>query len=140
MKKKVETYALFVCFLCVFVFMISLGTMSYSIVKIFRPELTIPSYVYEKYQTNDLFWSNLTSEHNGEVKQEQEKRPSNEELTTQRTNELKISIKSEYRSGFQLFIQSFIYVLTSGLIWLSHIFLVRSSRKNDSDSISQDRI
>ena len=53
MKSKLEIYALSVCFATVIILIISLGIGSYSIVKISAPSLTMSSYYYDQYLTNN---------------------------------------------------------------------------------------
>lgn len=125
MKSKLEIYALSVCFAAVVCLVISAGIGGYAVFEIVTPELTISSYKYDKYQTNDDYWkskSSCSKEETNEV------RPSEEELTKKRLEALSIEIKAEKRGGFQSLIKCFTFIFVSGLTLLIHWKIAKKSR------------
>lgn len=127
MKSKLEIYALSVCFAAVVCLVISTGIAGYSIFEIFVPELTMKSYQYNKYQTNEAFWENMSS--NSCSEGEKLVRPAEEELTKQRLKGFSVEIKAEKRGGFQSLIKCFMFILASGVALIIHWKISQKSRE-----------
>lgn len=125
MKSKLEIYALSVCFASVVCLIISFGIAGYSIIEIFKPELTMTPYEYDRYQTNDNYWEYKRPHRDNE---EKETRPSEEKLSKQRLDEYAIELKSEERGGLQTLIQSMMFVLVSGIALLIHWIIAKKAR------------
>src|SRR5262245_51758424 len=119
MKSKVEIYALAICFAAMVCLVISGSVAGYSIFEIAAPEITMPSYNYERYQTNEAYWQSKRSCCSKDQEQNEPK-PSDETLTKQRLDGYAIEIKSQQRSGFQALIKSLMYILVSGITLFIH--------------------
>ena len=125
LKSKLEIYALAVCFMSVICLVVSFGIAGYSIVEMFKPELTMASYTYERYQTNDNYWEGRRSSRNSETK---EIRPSEEVLSKQRRDEYSAALRGKERSGFQALIKSLMFILAGGITLLVHWQIANRSR------------
>jgi hypothetical protein len=125
MKSKLEIYALAVCFTAVVCLIISVGIAGYSIIRIIDPELTMTSYNYGKYQTNDQYWQ---SKRTCSKDEEKEKRPSDTELTNQRVEAFQVEIQNEKRASFQALIQSLIFIVVGATTLLIHWRLAKKAR------------
>ncbi len=124
MKNKLEIYALSVCFAAVVCIIISAGAAGYSVFSVVTPELTMSAYKYDDFQSNDAYWKSKQS-----CSKESEKpRPSEEELTKQRTEAFAIAIAAEKREGFQSLIRCFMFLLVSGVTLLIHWKIAKSAR------------
>src|SRR4051812_26499256 len=111
MKSKLEIYALAVCFAAVVCLVISTGIAGYAVFEIAAPELTMRSYTYEKYQTNDSYFENKRPCCSEEKKQ----RPSEDTLTKQRVDAFAVELKGEKREGFQTLIKCLMFLVVSGI-------------------------
>lgn len=125
MKSKLEIYALAVCFAAVVCLVISMGIAGYSILKIAVPKLTMESYAYDRYQTNDAYWNNRP--YCGE-KEKPKARPGEQELTKQRLDEFAVKINAEQREGLQALIQCLMFIIVSGIILLIHWKIAKKAR------------
>ncbi len=125
MKSKLEIYALSVCFAAVVCIIISAGVAGYSIFSIVTPELTMSAYKYDDFQTNDAYWKSKRSCSKAE---KEEVKPSEEELTKQRTEAFAIAISAEKREGFQSLIKCFMFLLVSGITLIFHWKIAKNSR------------
>ena len=125
MKSKLEIYALSVCFAAVVCIIISAGIAGYSVFSVITPELTMSGYSYDKFQSNEAYWkskSSCSKEEKSDVK------PSEEELTKQRTEAFSVAINAEKREGFQSLIKCFMFLLVSGITLLIHWKIARNAR------------
>jgi len=127
MKSKLEIYALSVCFVSVFCLVISLGLGSYALVEISAPELTMSSYNYDQFQSNEAYWSKNTPYCGKGC--EAVVKPGKDELAKQRIEAFKIAKKSEARSGFQSLIKCSLFILLSTLALLIHFKIAKKSRE-----------
>ena len=126
MKTKLEIYALSVCFAAVVCLVISMGIAGYSIFEITEPQLTIDSYKYNKYQTNEAYWKSKAS--CGKEDKVEEK-PGDEALTRQRIEAFSIEIKGVEREGFQALIRCFMFILVSSIALYIHWKIAKKSRE-----------
>jgi hypothetical protein len=124
MKSKVEIYALSVCFAAVVCLIISFGIAGYSIIEIVNPELTMSSYKYDQYQTNEDYRKNMDSCE----KEEKTETKIDEELTKQRIAAFAVAVKSEKREGFQSLIQCLMFILVSSITLLIHWKIAQRAR------------
>lgn len=125
MKSKLEIYALAVCFAAVVCLVISMGIAGYSIFEIAFPKITMQSYNYEKYQTNDAYWKSKKSyDENYKGKA----RPNEEELTKQRLDEFALEIKEEQRKGLQTLIQCLMFIIVSSVVLFIHWKIAKKAR------------
>ena len=125
MKSKLEIYALSVCFAAVVCIIISAGIAGYSIFSIVTPELTMSAYKYDDFQTNEAYWKSKSSCSKSE---KEEVKPSEEELTKQRTEAFAVAISAEKREGSQSLIQCFMFLFVSGITLIIHGKIAKSSR------------
>lgn len=125
MKSKLEIYALSVCFAAVVCLAISMGIAGYSIFQITAPVLTMNSYKYDKYQTNESYWKSKAS---CSKEEKAESKPGEEALTKQRIEAFSIEVKGVQREGFQALIQCFMFILVSSIALLIHWKIAQKSR------------
>jgi hypothetical protein len=125
MKSKLEIYALSVCFASVVCLVISAGIAGYSIFEIAAPELTMNSYRYDKYQTNEAFWK---SEVSRSKEKQTEVKPDEEALTKQRLAAFAVEVKAEKREGAQTLVRCFMFILVSGIALFIHWKIAKKSR------------
>ena len=123
MKSKLELYALSVCFASVVCLVVSAGIGGFSIVEIIAPELTMSSYKYDKYQTNETFWKDACSKDEAAGN-----KPGAEVLTKQRTEEFAVEITAERREGFQTLVRCLMFILASGTALLVHWNIAKKAR------------
>lgn len=97
MKSKLEIYALTVCFAAVVCLVVSAGIAGYAAFRIATPELTLSSYNYDKFQTNEAFWKSRGDSCSDE--KTTEVRPGEEVLTKQRLEAFSLELKGEERAG-----------------------------------------
>jgi hypothetical protein len=116
MKSKLEIYALAICFAAVVCLVISTGIAGYAVFEIASPDLTMRSYTYEKYQTNDSYFENKRPC----CSKEKEPRPSEDTLTKQRLEAFSVELKGEQREGFQTLIKCFMFIAVSGIALVVH--------------------
>jgi len=125
MKSKLEIYALAVCFAAVVCLVISVSVVGYSIIRIVNPALTMPSYNYNRYQTNDRFWDSIRSRAED---QSTVKRPPEQDLTKQRLEALTIDLEGEKRDGLQSLIRALMFVVVGAVVLLLHWRIARKAR------------
>ena len=125
MKSKLEIYGLAVCFASVVCLVISISIAGYSIIQIVDPELTITSYNFDRYQSNDRFWE---TKQTCSKDQAAVKRPSEEDLTKQRLEALRIEIKGEKRNGLQSLLHALIFVMVGTVTLLLHWRIAKKAR------------
>ncbi|MEK6653291.1 MAG: hypothetical protein AABY50_10205 [Nitrospirota bacterium] len=128
-KSMLEIYALAVCFATIVCFVISLGVALYSVVEIANPAFTMNSYQYSRYQSNDAYWLSRVNDYGNKEKEMQ--RPSEDELTKQRTEGYRLAIISEKRDGFQGLTKTTIILLIDAVVFLIHWRLARRARETN---------
>lgn len=126
MKSKLEIYALTVCFAAVVCLVVSAGIAGYAAFRIATPELTLSSYNYDKFQTNEAFWKSRGDSCSDE--KTTEVRPGEEVLTKQRLEAFSLELKGERREGWQSIIGSLIFILVSGVALLIHWKIAQQAR------------
>ena len=129
MKSKLEIYALSVCFAAMICVVISSGIGGYAFVRVLNPELTMSSYQYDQYQTNDAYWARDNYQYADDTTQVN--RPSEKELTTKRVALFAIAKNSEKREGMQTLTGSFIFLFTGLITLLIHLVVAKKSRAKD---------
>jgi hypothetical protein len=125
MKSKLEIYALAVCFAAVVCLVISISIAGYSVIQIADPELTINSYKYDKYNSNDSFWE---TKHGRSKDQGAVQRPPEDQLTKQRLEELRTELRGEKRSGLQSLIHALMFAVVGAVTLLIHWRIARKAR------------
>jgi len=126
MKSKLEIYALSVCFAAVLCLVISIGIAGYSIIEIAAPKLTMNSYEYKNYQTNNAYWK---SEYSCNEKEKARVRPSEEELTKQRLAAFALRVEGEQREGFQSLIKCLMFIFIASIALFVHWRIAKNARK-----------
>ena len=126
-KSLLEIYALAVCFITIVCFVISLGVALYSIVEIANPEFAMNSYQYSRYQSNNAYWLSISSLNDYRNKEMQ--RPSEEELTKQRTEAYRLAVILEIRDGYQGLTKTTIIFLIAIVVFFIHWRIARSARE-----------
>ncbi len=128
MKKSIlEIYALAVCFATTVCFVIALGIALYSVIQIMNPEFTLGSYEYNRHQSNVAFWKSCDKRYGSN--KEEKKRPSEAELTKQRLESYRTTLKSEQRDAFQTLTKSSIVIIIDVIFFLAHWFIARRARE-----------
>jgi hypothetical protein len=125
MKSKLEIYALAVCFAAVVCLVISISIAGYSIIQIAQPDLTIHSYKFDKYQTNQRFWESRQSCSKDKVSM---KKPAEVELTEQRLEALRIELNGEKRNGLQGLIHALMFVVVGAVTLFLHWRIAKKAR------------
>ena len=127
-------YALAVCFSAVICCIVGVAGGTYDLVRVAKPELTLPSYEYRRHQTNyDFFcsrsgYSPAESEfpHPGcerpALYQELER---DAEAAAVRENSYRIVLETESRGGLQGLLRMSILVIVAVLLFLAHWRLAR---------------
>lgn len=127
MKSKLEIYALAICFASMITLVISLSIAGYGVFRIALPDLTINSYSYDMFQTNDAYWKRNSS--SCSKNKEKKERPTEDELTKQRLAAYEIELKGERRDGFQSLIQCSLFIIISSLVLLIHWRIAKRARE-----------
>jgi len=126
-KSILEVYALAVCFTTIVCFVVALGIAMYDIIQISNPEFSLISYEYNRHQSNDAFWESYKNRYDN--KDKELKRPTEEELTKQRTESYKQAIKSERRDAFQSITLASIILVIDAIVFLVHWRVARRARE-----------
>jgi hypothetical protein len=128
-KSLLEIYALAVCFATIVCFVISLGVAIYSIVEIINPKFTMNSYEYKRYQSNDAYWLSRVDDYRNKEKDMQ--RPSEDELTKQKTEGYRLAVISEKRDGYQGLTKTAIIILINIVVFFIHWRIARRARETN---------
>jgi hypothetical protein len=129
MKKTIlEIYALAVCFVSIICFVVCLGVAGYSLVQIAKPDFTMRSYDFDNYQSNDTYWKKKEGCGGCSKEDKPTIRPSESELTKQRTEAFSLEKASEQRDGEQTLVKTLIIMLVDALAFLIHWRIARSAR------------
>jgi len=128
-KSLLEIYALAVCFATIVCFVVSLGVAIYSIIEIINPEFTMNSYEYKRYQSNDAYWLSRVEDYRNKEKEMQ--RPSEDELTKQRTEGYRLAVIAEKRGGYQGITKTAIVILINIVVFFIHWRIARRSRETN---------
>ncbi len=131
MKSKLEIYALSVCFISVVCLVLSLGIGSYALVSMNYPSLTMHSYQYEQYLTNEAYWKsygrscpmNPMTDDCKDIE-----KPADDVITREREKAFETAQKNEVRSGFQTLIKSLIFIFFSTIALFVHWRIANKSR------------
>ena len=127
MKSKLEIYSLCVCFASIVSLVISMGIGSYSLVVISAPNITMNTYIYDKYQTNDSYWEKNKPRCKENCKNRE--RPKEETLKTERLNAFKTAINGESRRGFQSLLKCLFFVIFSIITLAIHWKIAKRCRE-----------
>lgn len=131
MKKTIlEIYALAVCFITVICFVVCLGVAGYSLIEIVKPDFTMDSYSYNKFQTNDIYWENYNGCNSCSDENKKKPRPSEDELTKQRQEALSRALMSEQRGGAQSLVKTLIIILIDIVTFFIHWLIAKRARAN----------
>jgi hypothetical protein len=129
-KSLLEIYALAVCFATIVCFVISLGVAIYSVIEIINPEFTMNSHEYKRHQSNDAYWiSRIEDWRNKEAKEMQ--RPSEDELTKQRTEGYRLAVIEEKRDGYQGITKTAIVMLINVVVFFIHWRIAKHARETN---------
>ncbi|WP_022943108.1 hypothetical protein [Psychromonas hadalis] len=126
MKSKLEIYALAVCFASMICIIISSAIASYSIISMIAPDITMNSYQYNEYQSNDAYW-NIIKCCNSEGKN----KPGIEEqeLTKKRNDAYIIALSNEKHNGLQSLVSSLMFVFSGAIALFTHWIIAKRSRE-----------
>ena len=123
-KSTLEIYALTVCFVTVICAIVSLGIGVYNIIEITNPKFTLPSYQYERHQTNEAFFRQYYG------KEKEADALSEEEKTKRRLESLEVALKVERRGGLQSIVKVFIVLVIDSVAFIIHWWVARRAREN----------
>lgn len=110
-RTLLEIYALAVCFINVLIGSIAVGVIIYGMVSIVTPELTLSSWEYSRYQSNNNFIENHPETFVGVAQ---------EEITQRRAEAYRIALSSEQRAGKQSIIQFSVVLLVQIILFVVH--------------------
>ena len=120
-----ELYALAVCFINMLIGSIAVGIIIYGAVSVISPELTLASWEYSKYQSNDEF---IASRPDTENFSDKFKNMSAQEISRERDVAYRIALKAEQRDGMQSIIRFFIVLLIQIILFIVHWKLAKRQR------------
>jgi len=131
MKKTIlEIYALAVCFATIVCFVVALGFLVYDVAQIINPEFTLGSYEHEQHASNDAFWnSHIMPADPWEDRAKERPRPPEHELTKQREESHRQSLRYEQRNASQSLVQSTIIILIDSIVFMMHWRVARRARE-----------
>jgi len=121
-KNLLEIYALAVCFVTVVCAVFVTGIGLYDLLEISKPEFTLASHQYQRYQSNEAFYSSECEDGN-------KKKLTEEEITKKRLAAYDTALKSEQRDAVQSLVKAFIVLVLDVLVFLFHWRLARRSRE-----------
>ena len=126
-RSTLSIYALAVCGLLIIPLLISSGIFIYSIISVVSPDLTMPAYVYERYQSDTAYREYLASRWppGEEVGTQYQESLSDVEIARQRQIRLEDALVLEQRQGMQDMIRSVIFGLFSLGLFLLHWRIAR---------------
>ena len=90
--------------------------------EIAKPEFTLSSHQYQRFQTNDAFYSSECQDGN-------KKKLTDEERTKKRIAAYELALKGEQRDAVQSLVKVVIVLLIDALVFLLHWRLARRSRE-----------
>ena len=123
MKKSIlEIYALLVCVITLVWALVALGVGIYDCVKIAAPRLTVASYTYSKYLSNEHYRETCCTNKDSIANLTEN------EVTAKRVEGLQITLDEEQRSGVQSLIQSSIALLLNICVFFVHWKLAQRAR------------
>ena len=128
-KSLLEIYALAVCFATIVCFVIALGIALYSVVEITNPEFTMNSHIYRQYQSNDAYWQQ--NRYSYATKEQEGQKPSEAELTKERTESYRLALISEKRDGFQGLTKTGIIILIDIIAFFIHWRMAQRARETN---------
>ncbi|MXX99167.1 MAG: hypothetical protein F4Y58_04565 [Gammaproteobacteria bacterium] len=123
-----ELYALAVCFINILIGSIAVGIIIYGAVSVISPELTLSSWEYSKYQSNDEF---IASRPDTENFSDKFKNMSVQEISRERDVAYRLALKAEQRDGMQSIIRFFIVLLIQIILFIVHWRLAQRQRSSD---------
>ena len=124
----IELYALAVCFINILIGSIAVGIIIYGAVSVISPELTLSSWEYSKYQSNDEF---IASRPDTETFSDKFKNMSVQEISRERDVAYRLALKAEQRDGTQSIIRFFIVLLIQIILFIVHWRLAQRQRSSD---------
>jgi hypothetical protein len=127
MKLLLQFYALPICF----TILICGSIAAYAIIGVIAPELTIATYEYNNYQSNDKYWNSfgtLCRESNG-IDAQKAVKPPEEKLTKQRIESLVSALNIERRNNLQTLIQCMIFTLALVITLLTHWKIAKKAKE-----------
>jgi len=125
-KSGLEIYALAVCYTAIIAITACLSLGIWSGVKIAVPSISIDSYQYWRFQSNENYLRDNAEDMSA---------LSSPEITRRRTEEYRLAVNRERRDTFQNLVQQLIVLLMSSAVFLIHWRLARKMRrKAEADS------
>lgn len=122
MKSKLEIYALVVCVSAMICLVISISIAGYSLVQIIDPGLTTRGYAYNQFESNDSWWAMQQR-----VRKDPQ-RPSEEVLTKERLNALRIELRMERREGIVTLLHCLMFVVVAAITFIIHWQIAKRAR------------
>jgi len=120
MKKSIiGIYALAVCFVTVVCAVIALGIGIYDLVEIAYPEFTLPSYQFERHQSNEAFFPG--DPENLELTEE--------EKSARRLASYETAIEAERRGAQQSLIKVLVVLILDAVVFTIHWKVAQRSRE-----------
>ena len=114
-------YCLVICFVCLFGFLINLGTTIYDTFRVVKPEFTLSSRTWAKHQTDEDYLKTKSWP-------KDKPKPEGEELTKLRESSLDRELFSEKRKGAQSIVKNSIYMVIFSIVFLAHRAGVRKEK------------
>lgn len=131
-KSALHIYALAVCALLIIPLLISGGVAAYGVLQAAWPELTMPAWEYQRYQSDDAYREHLSERSRlpgDEGGRQVGAPPPDAEIPERRRQAFREALERERRDGMQSVIRSVIFGLISLALFFPHWRIARRERK-----------
>ncbi len=129
-KSKLEIYALAICFVTVVCAAVSLGIGIWGFIELTNPEFTMNSHEYERYQSNDKYFSTYSYRYGSPV-DNNVKNLSEEEKTKKRLADYSVALKAEKHGGAQTMVRVLIIIVINVIVFMTHWIIARRARETN---------
>ena len=129
-KSKLEIYALAICFVAIVCAAVSLGIGIWGIIESINPEFTMNSHEYERYQSNEKYFSSYNYRY-GSPADNNVKNLSEEEKTKRRLADYGVALRAEKHSGAQTMVRVLIINVINVIVFIIHWFIARRARETN---------
>lgn len=129
-KSLLEIYALLVCLISLGVVVFTSVEILQSAVRIMHPSLDMSNYEYARYQSNDAYWEDKSSDNAAQSTAcQHEVRPAEEQLSKQRNNQFQIELANIAHQSTKVLVDAVIKSMVFLFIFFLHWQMARRARK-----------
>ena len=123
--RKVELYALAVCFASMIFLIVTVSICLYEALRIVAPSVTVSGYTYERSLSDDAFLQSLPRD---------TPPPEPSTIAKLRSEALQSALRSERHDGLKSFLQSLMYAIAASVVFWLHWRLARRERLHSTTS------